>query len=138
MRVHSGRVLEEMRARQHILIFRSACRPRMLGLLEFPSITDAETVIDRQHDEAVSGEILVHRIGVAVVVHVMPAEKHLPRRAAMHENDSGFGAASVLALKQLSMHKRAVGRIEGHGFWSHELSNGKVCGHRARVQRRAM
>src|ERR1700722_7460831 len=95
LRVDAMRVLQELRASEHVLILGCTGRPRAVRLMELSSITDAEPVVDRKHDETVSREILIHRIGIAVIVHVMPAEQHLTRWAAMHENDSGFGAAAI-------------------------------------------
>jgi hypothetical protein len=65
----------------------------MIGIVERMSIADAEAIIDRQHHKAMRREILIHRIGVRVIVHVVPAQHHLPRRPAMHEDDGGFAGA---------------------------------------------
>ena len=91
----------------HVLIFGGARGPGMVGLLEVPAIADAEPIVHRQHDEAVRGEILVHRIGVAVVVHVVPAEQHLPRRPAVDEDDAGLGRRAASA-------RRSAVRTAGH------------------------
>jgi hypothetical protein len=104
--------LQEFRAGEHVLIFGGTRRPRMIGMMEFAAVADAEPVIDGKNDETVVGEILIHRIGIAVIVHVVPAEQHLPRRPAVHENDSGFRAGVVVARDQLPVNGHAIGRLE--------------------------
>src|SRR5207245_3821758 len=42
--------------------------------------------VQGQYDVSAAGEILIHRIGIRVVVHVVPAEEHLPDRAAVQKN----------------------------------------------------
>ena len=71
--------MQELRASEHVLILGCTGRPRAVRLMELSSITDAEPVVDRKHDETVSREILIYRIGIAVIVHAMPAEQHLTR-----------------------------------------------------------
>jgi len=85
--------LQKMRAGLNVLIFGSAGVPRMIGLMEGAAVADAEAVIDRQHDEAVRRQILIHRIGVGVIIKIVPAEQHLSRRSAVNENNSGLPRA---------------------------------------------
>src|SRR5260221_3778996 len=84
-------------------------------MLKVAAIPDAETVIHGQDDESAAREILIRRVRVGVIVRVMPAEQHLSRRAAMHE-DVGWLAAStcerrIVSLEELSVDLDAVGRV---------------------------
>ena len=89
--------LQEVRAGHHVLIFGGARVARVLGMMECAAVADAEPVVHRQHDETVRRQILVHRVGVAVVVHVVPAEQHLPRRPAVHEDHRGLSRRRLRA-----------------------------------------
>ena len=84
------------------------------------------------------GEVLIHCVGIAVVTHVVPAEQHLSGRSAVHKNDSGFSSNAVVMHKQLTVHRRAVPRLEHDRLRSHELRQGKIGGHRTAVEKRAM
>ena len=64
-------------------------RPRPRRAAGTRAVADAEPVVHREHDEAAAREVLVHRVRVRVVVAVVPAEQHLPRRAAVHEDHGG-------------------------------------------------
>ncbi len=124
-----GLVLQELRAGHHVLILRGAGGARVIGMMEGVAVADAEPIVDRQHDEAVSREILVHGVGVAVVIHVVPAEQHLPRRAAVDEDDAGFVAVRARALEELSVHGQAVGGLETSPVWaSSSRGSGKSAG----------
>ena len=100
-----------------------------------------------QHNEAVARKILFHRVGVAVVVHVVPAEQHLPRRPAMHEHDARFRRARRRARtgargrhEQLPVYRRPVGCLERDMLRRHELFGGEVLRRligRERARRRA-
>src|SRR5262245_45631039 len=35
-------------------------------------------------------EVLVHRVPVGVVIHIVPAQQHTPRRASVNEDDGGL------------------------------------------------
>jgi len=64
----------------------------------------AEAVYFEARGEAVRGQILIHRVGIAVVSHVMPAQQHLPRRPAMHEYDAGLCPAVFWPAEDLSVY----------------------------------
>src|SRR6266567_1846763 len=42
------------------------------------AVADPAAVIHRQHHVAAAREILVQRVGIAVVIHVVPTQEHLP------------------------------------------------------------
>ena len=119
-RVHARGLLQETTARHDILVLGRPGRAGMLGVLEVVAVTDSQAVVDRQHDEAVRGQVLVHRVGVAVVAHVRPAEHHLPGRSAVHEDDARLPGGAVLALEQLPVDEQAVGRAKGDPLRDHE------------------
>src|SRR5207248_3043518 len=92
----------------------------MLGMMEAVAVADTEAVVHGQDHIAVTGEILVHRVGVAVIIHIVPSEQHLPRRAAMDEDQRRHLRAAAV-LKELALDGPAVSRLEGDGAWRDEL-----------------
>src|SRR5258708_28192291 len=72
--------LQEAGSRHDILIFGGARETGVLGMMKRQAIADAETIVDRQHDETMRRQLLIHGVAVAVVIHVTPTEQHLPRR----------------------------------------------------------
>src|SRR5438309_11933537 len=84
-RVDVGQRLQVLRSGDDVLIFGPSRGTRMIGMMEAVAVADTEAVVYGQYHIAVTREILVHRVGVAVIIHVLPAEQHLPRRAAMDE-----------------------------------------------------
>ena len=98
----------------------------MFALAEVEAIANAAAVVDREHDEALGCEVLVHRIGVGVVVHGGVAEEHLAIGAAVEEEDRGArgvrGCRSA-GEEELAVEVQAVdggeedlaGRDEGRG-----------------------
>src|ERR1700722_2120503 len=101
-RIDAGLLLQETRAGRDILIFGRAGRAPAIGLMKRATVTDTQTIVYRQHDEAMRSEILIHGIGIAVIAHVMPAQQHLPRRPAMHEYDAGLCPAVFWPAEDLS------------------------------------
>src|SRR5690242_4865464 len=73
----------------HVLIFGGAASSAARSFAERAAVADSAAVIERQDDVAAAGEILVHGIGIRVVVHVMPAAKHLANGAAVKKNQRG-------------------------------------------------
>ena len=61
----------------------------VLALAEVEAIADAAAVVDGEHDEALGGEVLIHRVGVGVVAHGGVAEEHLAIGTAVEEEDGG-------------------------------------------------
>ena len=95
---------------------------------EIQAVADAAAVIHRQHHEAAVGEVLVHRVGVHVVIHGMPAEQHLAPRAAVKEDHRGRAAAGfpVRRQKKLSVDGEAVGARENHLLRRHHPANREI------------
>src|SRR5262249_30223883 len=57
-----------------VLIFAGASAGTIRSFTESTAVADAAAIVHRENDVAAIGEILIHRIGIRVVVHVMPAE----------------------------------------------------------------
>ncbi len=93
--------------------------------MELVAVPDAEPVVDGQHHEPAAGQVLVQRIGVRVVVGIVPAQQHLPRRASMHEDHRGLlrsrTRVAARALEELGVDVEAVGRLEDDLSRHHEL-----------------
>ena len=124
--VDARRGLQELGAGQHVLILGRAGEAGVVGMLEGAAVADAEAIVHRQHDEAVRGQILVHRIGVGVIVHVVPAEQHLPRRPAVDEDHRRLARRAVRALEQLAVHGQAVGAVKRHRLGRDQSRGRKV------------
>src|SRR5690349_9697211 len=88
--VHIAAALQIFPGGNDIAILGGAAAGARGSFAEIAAITDSTAVVHGQNDIATAGEVLVHRVGIRVVIHVMPAEKHLPNRAAVHEDESGF------------------------------------------------
>src|SRR5215475_325701 len=88
-----------------VLIFAGATPGPIRSLAKGAPVADAAAIVDGKNDVAAIREVLVHRVGVRVVVHVMPAEKHLPHGAAMDEDERGklFTGLEVFRKKKLAM-----------------------------------
>jgi hypothetical protein len=76
---------------EDIVVLGGAIRAGVLALTEVEAIADAAAVVDGEHDEALRGEVLVHRVGVGVVVHRRIAEEQLAIGSAMEKEDCGPG-----------------------------------------------
>src|SRR5579864_5139751 len=112
---HAGRIdiaaaLQIFSGGDNVLVFRCAAAGPPRSFAKRAAIADATAIVDGQHDIAAAGEILVHGIGIRVVIHVVPAEQHLPDRPAMHEDQRWFLVArlGVGWKKKLSMNFQAV------------------------------
>ena len=88
-------------AGDHVEILGRAARAGLLRVVERVAVADAEPVVHRQHDEAAAGEVLVRGVVVGVVVHVVKAEQHLPRRAAVHVDERRPACFAAGGLEQL-------------------------------------
>src|SRR5258706_15371091 len=105
-----------LRAAEHIEILRGTTAAAIGRMLKVAAIPDAETVIHGQDDESAAREILIRRVRGGVIVRVMPAEQHLSRMAAMHEDDCWLAASTgetrIVRLEELTVDLEAVGRVE--------------------------
>ena len=82
----SGRPFRYEPGAHHVVELRAAGRAVVERLAELEPVADAAAIVHRQHDVALAREPLIHRVGVPVVVVVVPAEQHLPARAAVEED----------------------------------------------------
>ena len=98
------------------------------GFAEFHAVADSAAIVHGQDDEAPAREVLVHRIGVAVVVHVMPAGQHLTPRSAVEEDDGGppLSRLRVRGPEELGVDRQAVRGREDHGLGDDERGGREV------------
>src|SRR6266850_1261152 len=74
----------------NVFVFGGATPCASRSFAEGPAVADAAAIVDRKNDVAAAGQVLIHRIGIRVVIHVVPAEQHLTDRTAVHEDQRGF------------------------------------------------
>src|SRR6266576_6306077 len=102
--------------------------------MEIISVTDAKPVIHRQHDESAARQILIERVGVGVIVRVVPSQQHLSRRTTVYEHDRGFPVSAAWRLEQLSVNGQPIGGPKYDLAWSdeagREVRRDVVRGHR--------
>src|SRR5205085_7682110 len=89
-----------------------ATRPAMLRFTKRAPVADAAAIVDREHRVAATGEILIERVGVVIVVEIMPAEEHLAHGAAVHKDDGGRAAHREFRSEQLAVNLCAISRFE--------------------------
>ena len=68
----------------------------------------------------------------------MPAQQHLPRRSAVHEDHAWLIRAGIGAAEQLALDFRAVGGLEGHGLRNHQLCGREIGRNQVGLQRALM
>src|SRR5204863_10148889 len=95
--------LQKFRARDYILVFRCAAPHRFWRLAKGAAVHDAEAVIHREHGVTFARQILVHRIGVVVILHVMKTEEHLPDGSTVREDESWPASRFFFWREQLAM-----------------------------------
>src|SRR5258707_6174829 len=71
------------------LILRRATSGSARRFAKCAAIANSAAVIQRKNDVSAAGEVLIHRIGIRVVVHVVPTKEHLTDRSAMKKNKRG-------------------------------------------------
>src|SRR5439155_9854189 len=98
-------------------VFGRAAPHRVWRLAKRASVHDAEPVIHREHGVTFARQILVHRVGVVVILHVMKAEQHLPDRSAVREDERGTALLLVLWREQLAVNFEAVLAFNYHLLW---------------------
>src|SRR5271156_5276937 len=57
-------------------------------------------------------QILIHRVGIAVVIHIVPTEQHLPWRSAMHKDQPWLLCSCAANAKELTLNGKTVIRLE--------------------------
>ncbi len=131
--------MQEAGSRHDILIFGGARETGVLGMMKRQAIADAETIVDRQHDETMRRQILIHGVAVAVVIHVTPTEQHLPRRPPVQKYHTRFSIAGFpgTPVEQLTVHQGSVSRLERDLLGRNELRE-REFRVRSRGQRRAV
>src|SRR4051812_35625338 len=71
-RVDVWPALQEVGGCEQVVVFRGSISADAGSLAELQTVTDATAVIQRKHDVASTRKVLVHCVGVAVVIHVVP------------------------------------------------------------------
>src|SRR5262245_44214273 len=112
-----------MRGGHNVLIFRGPAPAPLLGLPKRAAIADAQTIVDRQDRITTARQILIEAVGVVVVVHIVPAEHHLPARATVHKDHRRQFVARlcVFGKEELAVDFEAVGGFEENWLWFDEL-----------------
>src|ERR1700686_2086662 len=75
--------------RYDVFVLGATARSAVFGLAKMAAIHNAGAVVDGENYISAAGEVLIHRVGVVVVVHVMEAEHHLAHGAAVDEDERG-------------------------------------------------
>src|SRR3989440_2086355 len=109
--------LQKFRARNHILVFGGAAPHGVWRLAKGAPVHDAEPIVHRKHGVTFARQILIHRVGVVVILHVMPSEQHLPDRSAVCEDESGAALLLVLWREQLAVNFEAILAFKYHLLW---------------------
>ena len=110
-----------------IAVFRSASEAGVLRELESLTITDAQSVIHRQNDEATADEILVRAIVVGILPSVVPAEQHLARPTAMNIHNRRLSRRTANRPEQLSIGFNPIAGTEGNKFRRDKLRRWEIC-----------
>ena len=113
-RVDVRPILHEEARAHHVAEFAAAGRAVVERFAELHPVADAAAVVDGEHDVALAGQPLVHRVGIPVVIHVVPAEEHLTPRPAVKEDHRRplVAGLQILRHEQLTVDRQAVGRRE--------------------------
>src|SRR2546426_12799211 len=79
------------------------------------SVADAQPVIHGEDDEPAARQILIERVGVGVIVRVVPSQQHLSWRTAVYVHNGGFTRARVTgSLEQMAVNGQPVVRAGQH------------------------
>src|SRR5207247_3416587 len=108
-RIHAGQHAEIRGRCLNVSTLGRATRTGIGWLMEVKAITDAEPVVHREHDEPATRQVLIQRVGVRVIVRVVPTQQHLPRRTAVNIHDSGFATGRSLYVERFSLERQYGG-----------------------------
>ena len=130
LRVYVGAVFEIKPGAEHIVELAAARSAVVQSFAKFHAIADAASIVDRQDDEALAGQVLVHRVGVVVVAAIVPSQEHLPPRAAVEEQQRGplLARPEIPREEELAGDGLAVGGGERHGLRHGEVALWEVRG----------
>src|SRR5690242_5022710 len=114
--INFGPRLEILSSRGHVLVFAGAAACTTWRFAEASAVSDAAAIVDRQDHIPATRQILVHAVRVRVVVHVVPAEQHLPHGPAMKKQQARalFPGLHVVRQEQLTMDLEAIRRWENN------------------------
>src|SRR5580704_5363292 len=127
-RIDVGTRLQKFSGGDYVAEFGGAAACGAGGFGESAAVADAAAIVDGKDDVAAAGEVRIHGVRVRVVVHVVPAEKHLTHGATVVEDESRmlFAGLGVAWHKQLAVNFEAVGGVEDHLLRGDKLVGGKV------------
>ena len=112
IRIDAGLRAEKGGRRLNVAILSGTARAGVRWLMEVVSIADAQPVVHGQNDEPAARQILIERIGVGVIVRVVPPQQHLPRRTTVDVDDRGLPRAPATGgggLEQLPVNSQPIG-----------------------------
>src|SRR5258706_4625170 len=114
--VDVGAALKILACGDDVFVFAGAAACAAWSFAEPAAVAYAAAVIDRKHDVAAAGEVLIHSVGIRVVIHVVPAKQHLADGAAVHEDECRFLFLSATGWrkKKLPMNFDAIRSVERH------------------------
>ena len=94
--------------------------------MEIVAVPDAESVVHREDDEPTAREILIERVGVRVIVRVVPAEQHLPRWPTVDVDDGRLSRVpTARCFEQLPVDGQTVSRAK-HDLFRRDQRSRKV------------
>src|SRR5262252_2658584 len=93
--IHIRSALQVFSRSKNIAIFRGATCSRVLRKLERLAVPNAQSVIDRQYDEAPARQILICAVVVRVLPPIVPTQHHLSRSATVNIDDCRFPCFST-------------------------------------------
>src|SRR5260370_12970666 len=80
------------------------------------AVADATAIVHGQDNVAAAREVLIHGVSIAVIKHVVKAEKHLAARSAVEKAERGMtpAVASIAREEELSVDLHAIDVRENH------------------------
>src|ERR1700738_3512868 len=125
-----GAALKVFSSGDDVFVFGGAAAGTPWSFAKGATVADAAAIVDREHNVSAASEILIHRVGIRVVIHVVPAEKHLAYRPAVHEDEGGllFLSTSIRRKKELAVNFDAIGGVENYLLRRDQLLGWKVGG----------
>ena len=114
-RIHVAAVAQVLAGRLDVAVFGVPASAPPRRVAELAAVPDPAPVVHRQHHVALVREVLIHRVGHVVEVHVVVAEQHLPPRPAVDEDHRRplLAGLQVRWQEQLVVELVAVLGLEG-------------------------
>src|SRR5204862_4284563 len=110
----------------HIQILRRSSSSSAGSMVEIVTVSNPAPVVHRQHHESTIGQRLIFGVLIRVVIGIVPAEKHLPWRSAVDENDGGFFPGRAGFFEELTVDGHSVARFEDDFPRNDKAGRGKI------------